>query len=65
MKQLLMFINSFYPLTEAATAHLQQILKKREVPKKQFILKAGHVSQEIPLLSPDCFVVFILTIKQK
>jgi signal-transduction protein with cAMP-binding, CBS, and nucleotidyltransferase domain len=50
MEQLLHFLNSICPLSPALQQHLFSILKEKELLKKGFLLKAGHVCRQI------CFV---------
>ena len=50
MEQLLRFLQSIHPLSVELQEHMQQILKPRELKRKEFLLKAGHVCREI------CFV---------
>lgn len=44
------FLNAIYPLPPELSVHLSQILKTREFPRKEFLLKAGHVSRHIYLI---------------
>jgi CRP-like cAMP-binding protein len=50
MEKLLAFLNSVNPLSEALNHYLSLHLKTRELGKKEFLLKAGHVCRAI------CFV---------
>ena len=50
MEQLLRFLQSIHPLSVELQEHMQQILKPRELKRKEFLLKAGHVCRDI------CFV---------
>ena len=47
MEQLIGFLNSVHPLSEALTEHLQAVVKYRELRKGQILLKAGHICQHI------------------
>lgn len=50
MEALLYFLNSIFPLSDGLKDHLLQILKHRELHKKDYLLKAGKVSKSI------CFI---------
>jgi CRP/FNR family transcriptional regulator, anaerobic regulatory protein len=50
MEQLIQFLNSIYPLSEALAAYLLKNLKTKELAKKDFLLKKGHVCKDI------CFI---------
>ena len=47
MNELLVYLNSIYPLSQSAINFLSENLKEIEVPKKKFILKHGQVCQNI------------------
>ncbi|MEO9144480.1 MAG: Crp/Fnr family transcriptional regulator [Ginsengibacter sp.] len=47
MDELLQYLNSIFPLTGTLREHLIQILKSKPFLKKDFLLKAGHVAEEI------------------
>ncbi|MGN6402601.1 MAG: Crp/Fnr family transcriptional regulator [Flavisolibacter sp.] len=50
MQQLFHLLNSIHPMSEGLVFHLSQILKCRQLDKKDYLLKAGHVCRTI------CFV---------
>lgn len=50
MDSLFTLLCSIHPLPEALVTHLTQTLKCKTVFKKQYLLKAGHVSRQI------CFI---------
>ena len=50
MNKLLMLLNSIYPLSQGIIDHLDQTVKTKTLCKKQYLLKAGHVSRQI------CFI---------
>jgi len=50
MEELLLYLNSIYPLSNALKDHLLNILETTELPKKSYLLKAGHICRNI------CFV---------
>ena len=50
MEELLRFLESIHPMTDGLKQHLAKILKVRELPKKAYLLKAGHISKNI------CFI---------
>lgn len=50
MKQLLLYLESIHPMSDGLKQHLAAILKERILPKKSYLLKAGHISRNI------CFI---------
>jgi CRP-like cAMP-binding protein len=50
MEELLVYLNSIYPLSSALEEHLSGILKFRKLPRKTYLLKAGHLCRNI------CFI---------
>jgi CRP-like cAMP-binding protein len=50
MEELLQFLNSVYPLSPALEDHLRKILKYKEIKSKEYLLKAGHISERV------CFI---------
>lgn len=51
MERLLAFLSAVYPLSEQLIAHLQVIVKYRELKKGQFLLKAGHICRHIHFIN--------------
>jgi signal-transduction protein with cAMP-binding, CBS, and nucleotidyltransferase domain len=50
MEQLLNFLQSVHPLSDSLVTYLSQHLKSKNLRKKDFLLKAGHVCHDV------CFV---------
>lgn len=50
MEELLLYLNSIFPLSETLQAHLSNTPKLKKLSKKEYLLKAGHVCRDI------CFV---------
>ena len=50
MQQLLYLLNAIHPMSEGLVSHLSHILKAKELKKKEYLLKAGHVCRTI------CFI---------
>ena len=50
METLLHFLNSIHPMSDGLVIHLSQILKTRELRKKDYLLRAGHICRTI------CFI---------
>lgn len=50
MEELLFYLESIHPMSDELKQHLTNVLKVRVLAKKDFLLKAGHVSNEI------CFI---------
>jgi CRP/FNR family transcriptional regulator, anaerobic regulatory protein len=60
MEELLHLLNSTYLMTSGLQAHLYSILKVRELQKKDFLLKAGQVSNTVHFIHQGllrCFYV--------
>ena len=47
MDKLLQFLHSIYPLSPELRAKLEEMLKSREFRRREFLLKAGHLSRSI------------------
>ncbi len=47
MMELLLFLESIHPMTDGLKQHLGRVLKEKLVPKKGYLLKAGHVCRNI------------------
>jgi CRP-like cAMP-binding protein len=47
MEQLLILLNSFYPVSDAASLHLQSIAQPSIFKPRQYLLKAGRISDRI------------------
>ena len=50
MQELLLHLNSIHPLSSELKEHLSQILSLKQLAKKEYLLKAGHVCRSI------CFI---------
>jgi CRP/FNR family transcriptional regulator, anaerobic regulatory protein len=50
MDTLLHYLDSIYPLSEGLRAYLSGILKEKKLSRRQYLLRAGHVSRAV------CFV---------
>lgn len=54
------YLESIYPLTDGLKHHLSTVLKEKTLPKKSYLLKAGHVSRNICFIARGllrCFYV--------
>jgi len=47
METLLAYLDSIYPMSEALKDRLATILRLKELPKKELLLRAGHICQHI------------------
>ena len=47
MEQVFAFLNNIYPLSESLQEYLAATLQYREIGKKDYLLKAGHVCRHI------------------
>ena len=50
MEKLLAFLESIHQMTDGLKQHLAAILKAKELPKKEYLLRSGQVSRKI------CFI---------
>ena len=60
MKELLIYINSIYPLSHGLEDHLTAILKLKELPRKTYLLRAGHVCRNICFIKSGLLRCFYL-----
>jgi CRP-like cAMP-binding protein len=47
MDQLLAYLHSIYPLSDALRDHLLKIIRIKEIPKRGYLLKQGQINREI------------------
>ncbi|GAC1424578.1 MAG: Crp/Fnr family transcriptional regulator [Flavisolibacter sp.] len=60
MEKLLLYLDSIYPMTDSLKQNLATIIKCKELPKKSFLLKAGHISKNIYFITKGllrCFYI--------
>ena len=60
MEQIIRYIQTIYPISDALKTYLSSVLKERTVPKKQFLLRAGHVCRHISFITKGmvrCFYI--------
>ena len=60
MEFLLQFLQSIHPLTDGLLKHLSETIRVREVPKGQYILRAGHISRHVHFIGQGllrCFYI--------
>jgi CRP/FNR family transcriptional regulator, anaerobic regulatory protein len=50
MDAVLRFLNSIYPLSQSLIEHLITVLKTKQLAKRDYLLRAGHICQKI------CFI---------
>lgn len=60
MENLINYLNSVYPLSDELQKHLATVLKFKEVPKKEYLLKAGHVCRNLSFIKKGLFRCFYL-----
>ena len=60
MKELLLYLNSIYPLSHGLEDHLTAILRLKELPRKTYLLKAGHVCRNICFIKSGLLRCFYL-----
>ena len=60
MDTLINYLNAIHPLSDSTNHYLREHLKELSIEKKRFLLKQGHVCQNIYFVSkglPRCFYV--------
>ena len=60
MKELMLYLESIYPMTDGLKEHLASILKVKELSKKTYLLRAGHVCRNIYFINTGllrCFYI--------
>lgn len=60
MEIVLEFLNSIHPLSQGLLDHLRSILRSKEIPKKDFLLKAGHICRRICFIERGLFRCFYI-----
>ncbi|RYZ91073.1 MAG: Crp/Fnr family transcriptional regulator [Proteobacteria bacterium] len=60
MELLLNYLNAIHPLSDGLVDHLRSILKTRDLQKKEFLLKAGHISRHICFIEQGLLRCFYL-----
>ncbi|HMH33655.1 MAG TPA: Crp/Fnr family transcriptional regulator [Puia sp.] len=58
MEELLQYLNSVHPLSKGLQEYLVEIIKTKTLPKKTFLLKAGHTSRNICFISKGLLRAF-------
>lgn len=58
MDELISFLDTIHPLSSGLRQHLQLILKAKDLNKKDFLLKASHVCQNICFIQKGLFRCF-------
>ena len=60
MEELLAFLERISPISDGLKDHLYKILKRREVARKEYLLKAGHICRNISFIQKGlirCFYI--------
>ncbi len=60
MEELFLYLESIHPMSDGLKMHLAEVLKRKEIPRKSFLLKASHISRNICFISKGllrCFYV--------
>jgi CRP/FNR family transcriptional regulator, anaerobic regulatory protein len=60
MELLLSYLNSIHPLSEDLIEYLQSNLQTKELQKKDYLLKAGHVCRKICFVEKGLFRCFYI-----
>lgn len=51
MEALLSYLSSIHPMSDGLIAYLSETLKSKEIPRKAYLLKAGHISRNVYFIS--------------
>ncbi len=65
MMELLHFLQSIHPMSDGLKQHLAITLKERRLSKKDYLLRAGHVSQNICFIAGGLLRCFYLKDEQE
>ena len=65
MIELLQFLESVHPLSDELKQHLIVILKEKQLVKKEYLLKAGHVSRSICFITQGLLRCFYIKEEQE
>jgi CRP-like cAMP-binding protein len=60
MNELLLYLNSIHPLSDELQEHLIKILKVKELSRKEYLLKAGHVCSNVYFIQSGLLRCFYL-----
>lgn len=60
MEIVLHFLNSVYPMSTGLIDHLHSILKTKELQKRDYLLRAGHICRRISFIEQGLFRCFYL-----
>ena len=60
MEKLLLYLESIYPMSDGLKDHLVAILKAKELSKKTYLLRAGHVCRNIYFINTGLLRCFYL-----
>lgn len=60
MNELLLYLNSIHPLSDELQDHLIKILKVKELARKEYLLKAGHVCSHVYFIQSGLLRCFYL-----
>lgn len=58
MEALIHYLNSIRPLSPELIAYLQGVLRERQLHKKEFLLKAGHICRTVCFIQSGLFRCF-------
>ncbi len=65
METIINYLNSIYPLSENLKEYLSENLQYREVQKKDYLLKAGHISRNVFLIEKGLLRCFYMQANQE
>jgi CRP-like cAMP-binding protein len=51
MEELILYLESIHPMSDELKLHLSKVLKVKKLAKREFLLKAGHISRNICFIS--------------
>jgi hypothetical protein len=65
MNELITYLNTIHPMSDGLKQHLASTLKVKELPKKGYLLKAGHISHNICFIGKGILRCFYIKDEQE
>lgn len=65
MMELLHFLESIHPMSDGLKQHLASMLKEKQLPRKEYLLRAGHVSRKICFIAKGLLRCFYIKDEQE
>jgi CRP/FNR family transcriptional regulator, anaerobic regulatory protein len=65
MEEVIKYLNAIHPLSDELKMYLASVIKERLIPRKEYLLKAGHVCRNICFISKGLLRCFYLQNSQE